>query len=154
MYCAGDILVYPDFDIVFACSFDRAFETDVFLVEFEFVLSLKGFADVFSCDGAEDSSVFAALYFNDDFDFLQLGSHDDCFIGSDLALEFLGFLALCCCIEVLACAFYAEAFADEYVAAVAVGDFNDVSLFPIFLTSCSNTTFILFPPLFVFRPPG
>ena len=35
--------------------------------------------------------------------------------------------------EVLAGAFYAEAFADEYVAAVAVGDFNDVSLFPHFL---------------------
>ena len=53
-------------------------------------------------------------------------------VGISLA-AILGFLALCCCIEVLACAFYAEAFADEYVAAVAVGDFNDVSLFPHFL---------------------
>ena len=130
---AGDLLVDPDFYVIFTDGLDRRFETDIFLFELEFVLFLEGFADVFAGDGAEDAAVFPALDFDDDFDGLELGGHDDGFVCCDLALEFFRFLALGSGIEVCLGAFYAETLADEHVAAIRVSDFDDVALFSHFL---------------------
>ena len=58
---------------------------------------------------------------------------DDGFVCCDLALEFFRFLTLGGGIEVCLGAFYAEALADEHVAAIRISDFDDVALFSHFL---------------------
>ena len=127
---AGDLLVDPDLYVIFTDGLDRRFETDIFLFELEFVLLLESFADILAGDGAKDAAVFPALDFDDDLDSLELGGHDDGFVCCDLALEFFRFLTLGGGIEVCLGAFYAEAFANEHVAAIRISDFDDVALLP------------------------
>ena len=125
--------MYPDVHVVFTDGLDRGFEADIFLVQFKFILCLQGIADILAGDGAEDSAVFPGFHRDDHFHFFQLGSHDDCFIRGHFILEYFGFLALGCGIQVGFGAFHAQAFADEYVAAVTVGNFHNVSFLAHFL---------------------
>ena len=122
-----------DGDIVVADGFDRFLDFNLLLVEVDVILFLGSVTDIFPGNGSEDFAAFADFNGNRKFYFLELAGQYDGFIRSDLSLMLSRSFLLLGIVDIFRRARRSSFTGQEEIAAIAFGDFDDISFFPEFL---------------------